>query len=94
MIPKILPECFGAKSCGLARTEQLWKPAKKRQIVIKNNAKVNEYFPMRPKCRKKCKTSCYYSELSNKRAGWNKRAGGNFLRLWKKIRLKILQLTR
>ena len=59
MIPKILPECFGAKSCGLARTEQLWKPAKKRQIVIKNNAKVNEYFPMRPKCRKKGKTFCY-----------------------------------
>ena len=49
MNPIILPECFGAISCGLVSTEELWKPSKKRHIVIKNNAKVKEYFPMRPK---------------------------------------------
>lgn len=48
MMPKTLPEWLGAKSCGLTITAELWKPAKKRQQVIKRRAKMKEESPRAP----------------------------------------------
>ena len=49
IIPKTLPECFGAKSWGLTKQAELWKPAQKMQRVISNSAKVNDDLPTKPK---------------------------------------------
>ena len=40
------------------------------------------------------KSNIIYSPLSNKRAGWNKQAGGHFLNYEKGISHKSLQLTK
>ena len=49
IIPKTLPECFGAKSWGLTKQAELWIPAQKMQRVISNSAKVNDDLPTKPK---------------------------------------------
>ena len=48
MIPKTLPECLGAKSCGFTNTAALWKPAQNKQSVINIKAKMNDEFPYNP----------------------------------------------